>query len=254
LLTLVATLTLSQISSLAQTPPPDGLMTVTLYSPFKYKRTGAPSLPNGRARPDFRRAYFDFTSGEFHAFGRWNLSYGLISIGQDADWFMVYTDDDQRTVIKDLGELGWNEKFKVPIVPPLPALKAGEHRHVTINAANADRSSSKRSAGLPSEIRGAPSARDQDIGLPSRDPDAGPTFPPPLGSIPQIGDGRSKKPKSDPVLAQIVQGHMYVIHILDARSDFYVLVHVDGLVAGDNCTISWRSLAGSMPPFSYSSR
>lgn len=44
------------------------------------------------------------------------------------------------------------------------------------------------------------------------------------------------------MLAKIVSGHMYVIHVVKAQSDFYVLVHVDSLVKGDNCTISWKRI------------
>jgi len=232
--------------AVCQTPPTNQVMTVTLYSPMKYKLYNASPSPNGRARPDVTRAYFDFTIGEYRAFGRWDFSFGLLSNGHD-DWFQVRVGDEERSVIKDLGQLGWNDKFNIPIVPPLPALKPGERRKITINTSSQNNSREGGSRGLPSEIRGAPSARDQDIGVPSREPDAGPTFPPPLGSIPQLGPKNSKKSKSDPVVAKTVLGHMYVIHILDAQSDFYVLVHVDGLVPGDNCTISWRRLAGSTP-------
>jgi VWFA-related protein len=228
--------------AVCQTSTREQVMTVTLYSPLKYKVTNASSLPSGSARPDFSRAYFDFTIGNLRAFGRWDLSYGTISNSHGADWFLVRIGDDEQSVLRDLGKIGWNDRFQIPIIPPLPELKPGEHRNLTIN--NHPRDSVR---GLPSEIRGAPSAGDQDIGVPSRDPDAGPTLPPPLGSIPQLGPKNSKKSKSDPVVAKTVLGHMYVIHILDAQSDFYVLVHVDGLVPGDNCTISWRRLARSTP-------
>ena len=237
----LGTLTLSQIASLAQitaqTATPDGLMTVTLDSPLKYRLANASWGPNGRARPDLTRGYFDFTFGEYGTLGSWDLSYGFLNTGQD-DWFMVRTGDNERSVIKDLGPLGWNAKIKLPIVQPLPALKPGEHRKVNIST-----STEKRSGGLSRDIRGAPSARDQDIGLPSRDPDNGPTFPPPLESIKVDKQSASKQPKSDPVLAKAVLGHMYLIHILNPRSDFYVLVHVDGLVLRDNCTISWRLIS-----------
>lgn len=234
----LATLTLSQIASLAQSPaqtaPPDGLMTVTLDSPLKSRFANASLGRNGRARPDFTRGYFDFNVGEFGTLWSWDLSYGFISTGND-DWFMVRAGDNERSVIRDLGPFGWNAKIKLPALTPLPVLKPGEHRKININTSKED-----RSGGLSKDIRGAPSARDQDIGLPSRDPDNGPTFPPPLESVRIDKQSTSKQSKPDPVLAKAVLGHMYLIHILNHRSDFYVLVHVDGLVPRDNCTISWR--------------
>ena len=263
-LAFVATLALSQIASLAQTPAqtgtPDKLMTVTLYSPAKHKLTNAPPLPSGRARWDVTRAYFDFTIGEFRAFGRWDLSYGTLSDGHD-DWFVVGIGDDERTVIKDLGQLGWNEKFKVPIVPPLPALKPGEQRYITTHGKGPAR-------GLRADIRGAPSARDQfidvppNMGVPPREEGGRdinqrvlePPSPPPLQSTPRkaetgnfemsitIGPKNSKRSKPAPLLARVVLGHLYVIHVVKAQSDFYVLVHADGLVRADNCTISWKRI------------
>jgi hypothetical protein len=270
-LAFVATLALSQIASVAQTAaqtvPPDGLTTVTLHSPKKYKVKNAPPLPSGRARPDdtwaydVTRAYFDFTVGEFRAFGKYDLSYGTLSDGHD-DWFVVGIGDDERTVIKDWGQLGWNEKFKAPIVRPLPALKPGEHRYITTNGKGP-------SQGLPSDIRGAPSARDQFIdvplnGLPAvpesnagagrqSDPSL-PQSPPPPQSKPSkartgnfamsiaIGPKNSKRSRPAPLLARVVLGHLYLIHVVKAQSDFYVLVHVDGLVPRDNCTISWKRI------------
>jgi hypothetical protein len=259
-LAFVATLALSQIASVAQTAaqtvPPDGLMTVTLYSPAKYTLTNAPSFPNGRARPDFSRAYFNFTSGKLASSRKWDLAYGTLG-----DWLLVgFGIEDDRSTIKDLGRIGWNHKFKVPVVPPLPELKPGESRYIAIRSKGPAR-------GLPSDIRGAPSARDQFIDLPLndlpmvRESNAGSQSPPPFQPSPPppqakprkaeagngearitIGPKNSKRSKPAPVLARVVLGHLYVIHVVKAQSDFYVLVHVDGLVPGDNCTSSWKRI------------
>jgi hypothetical protein len=262
-LAFVATLALTQIASVAQTLPPNGLMTVTLHSPKKYKVTNAPhgrtSLPDNRWAYDVTRAYFDFTVGEFRAFGKYDLSYGTLSDGHD-DWFVVGIGDDERTVIKDLGQQGWNEKFKAPIIRPLPALKPGEHRYITTNGKGL-------SLGLPSGIRGAPSARDQfidewgNIGPPrdstnrdinqmniDRQPQATPQSKPSKagpGNFEMgiaIGPKNSKRSRPAPLLARVVLGHLYLIHVVKAQSDFYVLVHVDGLVPRDHCTISWKRI------------
>ena len=263
-LAFVVILALSQIASvaLAQTKPPDGLTTLTLHSPKKYKVKNAPPLPG---RPDtwaydVTRAYFDFSTGEFAAFGRYDLSYGTLSDGHD-DWFVVGIADDERTVIKDLGQLGWNDKFKAPIIPPLPELKTGEHRYFTINGKGP-------SQGLPSSIRGAPSARDQYIDVPLNGLPAVPESNAGAGRIPDrlqfppsepqskpgkvgtgnlemrmaIGPRNLESSRPAPLLARVLPGHLYLLHIVKPQSDFYVLVHVDQLIPGDNCTISWKRI------------
>jgi hypothetical protein len=245
-LAFVATLVLSQIASLAQTAaptvPPDELMTVTLYSPAKYRLTNTPPLPGGRTRPDFSRTSFNFTSGKLNP-RKWDLSYGNLG-----DSLLVgFGVEDDNSAIKDLGRVGWNDKFKVPVLPPLPELKPGESRYITLSPKGPAR-------GLPSDVRGAPSARDEITGpTMMRNPDDWPQFPPPVGSVLNgggnnaetsitMGPPNSKRSKPAPVVASVVMGHMYVIHVVKAQADFYVLVHVDGLVPRDNCTISWKRI------------
>jgi hypothetical protein len=265
-LALVVTLALSQMASVAQaqTMPPDGLKTLTLHSPKQYKVKNTSPVPVGKTRPDEKwtyditRAYFDFNIGKFAPFRGYDLSYGTLSDGHD-DWFVVGIGDDERTVIKDLGQLEWSEKFKAPIISPLPALKPGEHRYFTTQARG-------QSQGLPSGIRGAPSARDQFVdvplnGLPDvREANVGAGriperlhFPPlPQYKPSQVGTNNFemsmtigpnlKGSRPAPLLARVVPGHLYLIHVVKAQSDFYVLIHVDGLVPGDNCTISWKRI------------
>ena len=262
LLAFVATLALAQVISEAQTvaptTPPDELMTVTLYSPAKYKVTNAPGLPSGRVRPDFSRAYFDFTSGKLASSRKWDVSFGTLG-----DWLLVgFGVDDDKSTIKDLGRIVWKDTFKVPVVPPLPELKPGEARYITTGGKGPAR-------GLPSDVRGAPNARDQFIDVPLndlpvvRESNAGagrlsepslPQSPPPPQSKPSkagpanggasitMGPPNAKRSKPAPVVARVVPDHMYVIHVVKAQSDFYVLVHVDVLVPADNCTISWKRI------------
>ena len=235
--------TTSLAPSLAQTTVSEQLMTVTLYSPVTHKLTNAPPLPNGMARPDSSRAYFSFISGRLATPESWNLSYGTPFGG---DWFFVGLGiENDRSTIRDLGRVGWNDKLKVPVVAPLPELKPGEARYITANI-------KRQARGLSSDVRGAPSAQEQ-ISTPTRDPDDWPRFPPALSSIRNAGRGdgetsitigpkNSKRSKPAPVLARVVIGHLYVIHVVKGRSDFYVLLRVDRLVPGDNCTISWKRI------------
>lgn len=231
-LAFVATLALSQIASVAQTADQNTLTTppstVILYSPLKYKQVGVSPAPSGRPRSDLSRAYFNLITGQRRHFGTGDLSYGTISERDSPDWFRVGGDNDERTVIKDLGRFEWGDQFKIPVVKPLPELKPGEQRYVTTR-----KSWKEPTAGLPTDIRAVASAASHDPDEPMANwPDVKPK------PVTPIERKNSKAPKPAPALVKVVLGHMYVVHMVNDQSDFYVLVHVDGLVRGDNCTIS----------------
>ena len=217
---------------LAQTQtqtPSDDLLKVTLYSP-------------GKMRPDLSRAYFNFTTRTLASERRWDLSYGTIG-----GWFLVgFGIDDDQSTIRDLGKVGWKDKFTVPALRPLPALKPGEARYITTRGTEPARA-------LSSDVRGAPSARDE-IRMPTRDPDEWPQSPGSVSFISNagrdngetsilLGPKDSRRSPPAPVLAKVVLNHLYVIRVMKAKSDFYVLVHVDELVPGEYCTISWKRIA-----------
>jgi hypothetical protein len=246
-LAFVAAMALSQIAlvgqTVAQTTPPDELMTVTLYSPIKYKLTDAAPLANGQLRGDHRRAHLDLITGEFH--GRPALTYGAAYLGQDLDWFDV-ADENDRTVIRDLGKINWNDKFKIPVVAALPELRPGERRRLVIDTSGKDGRNGIDGANGAPGLNGGEGPRESVMGAepgangrPTTDPSEvwhGPSRP---------SGAATRKTKliiSLPVMAKAVLGHMYAIHVVNPQSDFYVLVHVDGLVAGDNCTISWKRI------------
>jgi len=54
--------------------------------------------------------------------------------------------------------------------------------------------------------------------------------------------GQTYEESSEGRVTKIVLGHIYVIHFKDEHEDFYVVLRVDGLVASDRCTISWREV------------
>ena len=99
--------------------------TITLYTP-QDKTTG---------KYDESRACFSFKFGTNKRPNStdWDLGYGFIRIG-DEDWLRVSTIGDSRSVIKDLGKFGWSDSFRVPVLEPLPELKAGENRRITIDS------------------------------------------------------------------------------------------------------------------------
>ena len=80
-------------------------------------------------------ACFSFKVGALkkHANGQWDLGYGFANIGGN-DWFILWSAPQTRTVIKDLGELKWTDSFTVPVLQPLPKIREGETRHITVDA------------------------------------------------------------------------------------------------------------------------
>jgi hypothetical protein len=238
--------------AIAQTTPAERPAPITLYSPLKYRVKHAPPMSNGRQPGDHSRAHLDLTTGTLDwAFGRINLTYGFAYLGEDLDWFLIGGADDDRSVIKDLGVFTWYDRFKVPVIKPLPALKPGEKRQVTLDTSGrrngeigAD-GANGGSAGIYESVMGA------EPGGNGRSAEPGSIS---TGSAASPAAAAPKKPAlpkqviSIPIMVKAVLGHMYVVHVVTDESDFYVLIHVDGLVRGDNCTVSWMRLSGSASP------
>ncbi len=99
---------------------------VTLYSINKH-------------RGEQRVFCMNFRSGAMGYSGRpCDLRYGSLYVGDNWDWFESSGASSNRSVIKDLGQLSWDEEFTISVVQPLPKLKPGEQRHVSIDASGAD--------------------------------------------------------------------------------------------------------------------
>jgi hypothetical protein len=147
-----------------------------------------------------------------------DLYYGNLYSGDDWDWFQSAANPGQRSLVRDLGALDWNDSFAVPIVEPLPKLKPGEQRNITVDTSGLDGADGEDGADGDRIVRHRPSR----------------------GETIQIPPKSYGKPKVDPVFAKAILGHLYVIHVVDDVSDFYVLFRIEALERGDNCTISWR--------------
>lgn len=107
-------------TALAQDEP---LNEVTLYPPRAF------------GRYDEGKASFSFRSGalkEETRNGEWDLGYGFASLG-GADWFILFSAPQTRTVIKDLGAFEWTDSFQIPVLEPLPKLREGEYRSITVD-------------------------------------------------------------------------------------------------------------------------
>lgn len=94
---------------------------VTLFSRIKYmeKERG------------YGKSAFSFQHGVRSDVGQkvtgndYDLEYGNISVNGDMDWFLVTMVTDDRSRIKDLGELNWSEVFDVPVLHINPERSVG---------------------------------------------------------------------------------------------------------------------------------
>lgn len=117
------------VSCLAGARAAAAQQTVTLYSP-RHKAL---------KRYDDGRAWFSFVYGvrgteeKLITGGVWDLGYGNLLIGNE-DWFQVRSGNEERSVIKDLGELNWSDSFVVPVLTPLPEIPPGQSRVVGVDA------------------------------------------------------------------------------------------------------------------------
>lgn len=163
-----------------------------------------------------------------------DLRYGSLYVGNDLDWFESSGAQGNRSVIKDLGLKNWDQSFRVPVVEPLPKLKPGEQRNITIDSSGADGAD-----GTP----GAPGARGQDGADADGVVRSRSTDDRERAIVARDAPSRPKNdgtPRVDPMFVKAVVGHMYVIHVVDDVRDFYALFRVEALERGDNCTISWQ--------------
>ncbi len=97
------------------------LQTVSLYSPLSSKY-------------DDTRAWFDFERGERTSKPTADLEYGCLRIGEDYDWFGVSQAKENRSLIRDLGELNWSDDYEVPVIEPLPKLEDGKTPRIIIDS------------------------------------------------------------------------------------------------------------------------
>jgi hypothetical protein len=192
--------------------------TVTLYSTNKYQGKPPSCLVLQTGAPGSRS-------------GSCDVRYGALYVGDDLDWFESSAEQRNRSVIKDLGLLNWDQAFKVPTVEPLPKLKPGEQRTITVDSSGADGAD------------GAPGARGQDGADADGVVRSRPANDANRASVVRDTPSRPKRdgnPRIDPLFVKAIVGHMYVIHVVDDVRDFYALFRVEALERGDNCTISWR--------------
>jgi hypothetical protein len=87
--------------------------TVTLFSREKYKDQ---SQGYGKSAFSFNHSLRS-DAGPRITRNNYELLYGSINRNGDSDWFSVTMVTDDRSRIKDLGELNWSDPFEVPYIP-----------------------------------------------------------------------------------------------------------------------------------------
>jgi len=87
--------------------------TITLLSRAKYEKT----FPgNGKSSFSFRYGVRSEVAPEVTR-DNYELQYGNITWNGDNDWFIVTLATDDRSRIKNLGELNWSDILNVPFLP-----------------------------------------------------------------------------------------------------------------------------------------
>lgn len=122
----------SEASQQAITPEPTKSITpvatqsITLHPPHD-KATG--NYDETRACFSFKMARMKLPNST-----DWDLGYGFLNISNE-DWLMVGTiARDKRSVMKELGKYNWSDSFKIPVLEPLPELKEGEERRISVDS------------------------------------------------------------------------------------------------------------------------
>ena len=168
-----------------------------------------------------------------------DVRYGALYAGEEKDWLESSAADWNRSVIKDLGRRSWAEEFAVPVVEPLAKLKPGERRNVFVSTTGADGADGADGVDGLDGADGADGAGAMSgsgltqTGMPRLE--RIPTRPRPPGRPKHDG-----KVQVSSLWVKAIPGHMYVIHVVDDKRDFYALFRVDAVERGDNCTISWK--------------
>ena len=140
----------------------------------------------------------------------WDIMYGSLRIGDSWDSLMVPATNDNRTRFMDLGLHSWKDRLRLCSLEPYPVLQPGERRPFV-----ADASGSAGAAGLK---------------------DGGTT----LANTP-------KSPKTSDSTTFVLEGHVYLFHIVSAQTDYYVLMRADKLVRGSSLGLSWKRIRSPRP-------
>jgi len=105
-------------SAIAQSRSPENWRTVepktaTLFSRAKYKNIE----DYGKSTFSFKYGVRSDDVGREVTRNHYDLQYGQINWNGDSDWFTVTSVTDDRSRIKDLGEMNWSDIVEIPLLP-----------------------------------------------------------------------------------------------------------------------------------------
>jgi len=179
--------------------------------------------------------------------------YGALYVGPEHDWLESSTVNGNRSVIKDLGPKNWSDQFSIPVVEPLRELQPGEQRMVIIDSSGADGADGADGAHGVDGADGADGVSGSDyFGRRGPNGDRSVRPNPSHETIKTLAKTAAKpkhdgKLRVDPMFVRAVVGHMYVVHVVNPRDDFYVLFRVESIERGSTCTISWMQVPAPAP-------
>ena len=134
----------------------------------------------------------------------------------------------------DLGKHSWTDQMTLPEVEPWSELKPGETRSVTINTSGADGRNADGTYGKDRK-RTSESFSDKPVAK--------------QVSSSIIMSGKANRPDSYNPLTEVKKGNMYLIHVVDATNDFYVILRADEVERGTKVTLSYWKWEPSRPVF-----
>jgi hypothetical protein len=172
------------------------------------------------------------------------VDYGT-RVGVNWDLFQIHGGAIDRTRMVEIGKYDWTDKFTVPEVEPWPALGPGERRAITVNASGTrvssgtgDRKVNNAIASINGDGTYTPIPRSKSDPKASGKTYATANVKEQVSSTVKDANGTVRSDNYSP-LVEAKKGYMYVVHAIDGRQDYYVLIHVDDLVHGESIKLSF---------------
>jgi hypothetical protein len=195
------------------------------------------------------KSCLDFESLSYDCVRDPGVSYGT-RIGLNWDLFQINGGYIDRTRMVEIGQFGWTDRFTVPYVEPWTALAPGEKRAITVNASGdsiPSSSISKKGSVVIADMNGngtfTPKMRSTNSTALTY---ATANVKQQVSSTVRGNDGKVRNDPYSP-LVEVKRNYMYVVHVVDQRQDYYMLIHVDDVVHGESVKLSFiKILLGAM--------
>ena len=215
----------------AQAGAPADVKRAELYSPWEFVEGKPRNNESLRGRSCLDLITLEQRCGSFEG-----LSYGN-RFGVNWDIFHVHNIGESQTRIADLGKLDWTDDFEVPAIQPWSRLRRGESRNISVNVSGADGQDGAPGMNgdgtyTPSERRGVKREGFADKPIDKQ-----------VSAARKTESGSAYPEKYMPFI-EVKKGHIYGVRVVNAASDFYLLIRVDDLLRGVRANISYKKLDG----------